>query len=436
MPEHEPLAVGDEDAGRQRGRERVRVVAVGGERRAHAGGVAVRVGGDHDERITRRRVEAGEDELGGAAAVGADGQWVGQARSPAALVVVEQVGGLDEHERVAVRRVAQPAAHVGVRHAGVGEQLVGGVVGQCADLDDGAEVRTRVGVAAAGSDHREVFEHDVLRDVRQHEARRLVDPRDVVDDEQDRSVLAGLGEQVARGDGDGERLDRPPLVRHGQRTADGSGPSRWEGAHAIEEPVEEPGETGPRHLDLGLEPSDAHDLDGRRFGADPADDLVEHGRLADARRPDQRAGDAVPVNRAVDEGEELLDDLVAAAHRRVARPCGRRWGRRGWRHRSKSRLALVPVRRRERSVPPGTMRPGGPVSGVSPLPAVASHRCCGEVVEELWNGVMSEVRRANQTLGCQTELHVSDPPQHPLAATDHAAACWASSASTRARKAA
>ena len=122
--------------------------------------VAVGVGGDDHERV---RSVAGssalEGELGDPPAGVADRQRVGQHGPPGALGGVEQVGRLDEHQRVAAGRVAEAPAHVGARHAGVDEQLRRRPRRAARRArSTRAEVGVAVGLAAAGGEHRQALD--------------------------------------------------------------------------------------------------------------------------------------------------------------------------------------------------------------------------------------------------------------------------------------
>jgi TDG/mug DNA glycosylase family protein len=334
VAEREVAVVAHEHAGVEGGPERVGSVPVGGQCAADAGHVAVGVGGDDHEGGARRRIEPVERQLGGPAPVVADRQRIGQRRPPGALRLVEQVGGLDEHQRVAATRRAEAVADVAAGDAGVDEQLVGQLVGEAADLDHRPEIRRRLAVGSARGDHRDVLELDLLGDVREDHARGEVDPRHVVDDEEDRRLLVGVRQQVARRHRHRERLHRAADVGEREGAPDRRGAGRGELVDPPEEPVEEPGQPGPRHLDLGLEPADPHDPQGQRLGERSPHDLVEHRRLAHAGVTHQRAGTTVAVDRGAHEGEQLGEDLVPAAQRRVPRAEERGWGRRCGRHRA------------------------------------------------------------------------------------------------------
>ena len=126
----------------------------------------------------------------------------------------------------------------------------------------------------------------------------------------DRGVLGGVDEEVAGGQGDGERLDGlvDALDRQGgPRRADAR--AGGEPVDAVEQAVEQPGQARPGQLDLGLDAAQAHDpavAAGRRGSAPPASSSDR--RLADARLADDR-------------------QRPALADRRRRRP-GRRWRRR------------------------------------------------------------------------------------------------------------
>ena len=104
----------------------------------------------------------------------------------------------------------------------------------------------------------------------------------VVDEHDHRGVLGRVDEEVAGGQGDGERLDRLVHALQGERGPDGRRPRRRQLVDAVEQAVEQAGQPRPGQLELGLDPAQAHDPARRLVGQDQRRRLVEHGRLADA----------------------------------------------------------------------------------------------------------------------------------------------------------
>ena len=103
-----------------------------GEGRGDPVEVAVGLGGGDDERRPHVRGDAAQGQLGDLSAGPSERQGVGQLGPPRPLVVVEEVGALDEDHRDPAGGSDQPPPDVGARHAGVDEELVGHVVRQSA----------------------------------------------------------------------------------------------------------------------------------------------------------------------------------------------------------------------------------------------------------------------------------------------------------------
>ena len=155
------------------------------------------------------RVEALEHELGHPLAAVADRQRVGQHGPPGSLRRFQQVGRLDEHQRVAAARGEQATAHVGAGDAGVDQQLLGDVGRQRRASRWSARGRARRPSRAGG--------RRSSPPARRRAGRRCRRARGVTAGRSTRgrrrrstigAVLGRLGEQVARRHGDGERLDR------------------------------------------------------------------------------------------------------------------------------------------------------------------------------------------------------------------------------------
>ena len=106
---------------------------------------------------------------------------------------------------------------------------------------------------------------------------------------------------------------------------------------AVDVAVEEPGQSRPRHLDLGLEALDADDVEPDRRLDEPAHDLVDDRGLADARLTDERAGAAVAAGGAAGDVDELVDETLPTAQWCWTWPDERRRGRRSGRHRLQRR---------------------------------------------------------------------------------------------------
>ena len=276
VPEHEPLAVGDEHAGRQC---RVRARPDRGRWRR-----APRARGRRRRRSRRRPRRARPASPGRA----------GPGRAPrrgGRCVPTGNGSGSDGAPGCARRRRAgwRP------RRARAGCRLpprAGGAARRRSSRRRRRGARRRRRRAARRSRRRRRGRHSASASLRrapitarcssstcsamyaEHEPRGLVDPRHVVDDDagsvRPRPASASRS-RVATATANGST--GAAVVGHGQRAADGRGPRRRQGADAIEEPVEQTAETGPRHLDLGLEAPDAHDPDAsasrRRPGGSP-----------------------------------------------------------------------------------------------------------------------------------------------------------------------
>ena len=73
--------------------------------------------------------------------------------------------------------------------------------------------------------------------------RRQVDPREVVDEDDDRGALGGVHQQVTRGEGDGEGLDGLVGRLDGEGGEDRRPSRRRQSLDAVQRPaVEQPGE--------------------------------------------------------------------------------------------------------------------------------------------------------------------------------------------------
>ena len=337
MAEHDLVVIDDDDALRHR------LVDGGRPRPERLEGVhdplpvAVGVGGDDHQRVAQLRVEALEDQLGHPLAAVTDRQRVGEHGTSGPLRRFQQVGGLDEHQRVAAPRGEEATAHVGTRHAGVDQQLLRHLVWQPAHLDGPPEIELGVRAATAHRDHRHPLDVELLGDVAEDEARREVDPLEVVDHDHDRPRLRRLSQQVAGGDGDGERLDGGAGAGEGEGRRDRRRSRRRQCDDAVDVALEQSGQPRPCHLDLGLEALDADDVEPDRRLDELAHDLVDDRGLAHAGLTDEGAGAAVAAGGAPGDIDELVDETLPTAQWCRTWPDERRRGRRSGRHRLQRR---------------------------------------------------------------------------------------------------
>ena len=278
--------------------------------------VAVGLRGRHEQGVEHRLVEALEQEVDDALARRPDRQRIGQLGAPGALVGVEQVGRLDEHQRDAPTCRDELAAHVHGADAGVTQYRVGHVVGDHVEVDDGAGVGVRVAARPPRRHDDESFELQSSRDVRQRPPCRQVDPLEVVDDDDDRGGLGGVDQQVARGEGDGERLDGLVGALDGERRPHRRRSRRCQAFEAVEDAVEQLGQARPRQLDLGLHALHADDPAVGLVDRDDRRRLVDDGRLADPGVADDRERPALADGGARSQSGDGVDDVLTAMEQR------------------------------------------------------------------------------------------------------------------------
>ena len=214
-----------------------------GERHGDPVEVTVGLGGGDDERRAHRRRDPAQGELGHLPPGSPERQRIGELGPPGPLVGVEHVGVLDEHHRDPAgggdQRLADlPAGDTGVdaaprrpRRGRARSTSIGGPV----SVPASAPARRVATIATRSTASWSAMYGE-------HAARRQIDPRQVVDEDDDRGRLGGVDEEVAAGDGDGERLDVALAALHRQRRADRRGARRGEVVDTIEHPGEELGE--------------------------------------------------------------------------------------------------------------------------------------------------------------------------------------------------
>ena len=204
--------------------------------------IAIGVGGSDDQRRPGRRRQPLEQQVDDALAARSDRHRVGQVGPSLALVGVEQVGGLDEHERNATAGGDELAARHRAAHAGIAQDPVGDVVGDRVELDHRTGVERLVGHHAARRDDADPVELQAAGDERQRPPRGDVDPAHVVDEHHDRPFLRGVDEEVSCRQGHGERLDRFGAALDRQRGAKRRRTCRGELVEPAQQAVEQAAE--------------------------------------------------------------------------------------------------------------------------------------------------------------------------------------------------
>ena len=276
--------------------------------------VTVGFGGGDEQRGAHVGLEPLEEEVDDALPGPPDRQRVGELGATGTLVGVEQVGRLDEHERDPAAGRDELAADGGAGDPGVEQDLVGDVLGHGVDAQRRAGVGVRVGTDPPGRHDRQPLELQPAGDVRQRAPGRQVDPRQVVDEDDDRGALGGVDQQVTRGEGDGERLDRLVGRLDGEGGEDRRPPGRRQPLDAVQRvAVEQPGEPRPGELDLGLDPAQAEDPALRLVRLDQRAGFVEHRRLADPRLADDGDRAALTDGRARGKGDDGVDNVLATS---------------------------------------------------------------------------------------------------------------------------
>ena len=232
--------------------------------------VAVGVGGDDDERVAQLGVERARARARPSAGRCGRRQRVGQ-HGPAGRARPARAGWPPRRARAGCRRPRRAgggARRRSRRRRRASSCSATSSAGRAISMV-AAEVGLGVGAAPAHGEHRDPL--DVERARRCTRARGATAGRPTARSSTTMTigaVLGGLGEQVARRDGDGERLDRRAAAGQGEggRRIDAAA-RRRQRVDPVEVAVEEAGEARPRHLDLGLEALEPDDVERRSASA-------------------------------------------------------------------------------------------------------------------------------------------------------------------------
>ena len=277
---------------------------------------------------TSRALEDGggsrsQQEVDDALARRPDRQRIGQLGPPGALVGVEHVGRLDEHERDAAAGGDQLAADVRRGHAGVAEDGVGDVVGHRVEDDD----RAGVGVARR---------HPAAGSTRWRGARTAAAGRC-------RTACGASAGRPTAGRRRGRRSARP----RPRRRAGHASPGRWRTARRAgrcprgrawrARPRRVPGRGGRRPSSTPSSSSARPDQASSTSASTPrrrrmrqsgwsarisVGRLVDDGRLADAGLADDGQRPALPDGGTGGEAGDGVDDVLAAVQRRDGASAG------------------------------------------------------------------------------------------------------------------
>lgn len=254
--------------------------------------------GDELARPPVARVEGGQEEeraAGGGQVVDArrerrlDARGDGHGRGDQGAVgqPAPRVRELDEGERVALGLPQEPVAQDGVEvgRGAPGERCRGGLVERGeVDGEERDVVERRAQRLAARADEQHPVVVDPARDEGEDDRARRVEPLDVLDAEEQRGRRSPLAQQVERGERDGDRLGRGTrrVVARGDGT-DGAPHERGArvGHGSGEEGLEQLVQRGVGDVRLG---GHTHAPQRERpLGPCGRDEVVEQGRLADAR---------------------------------------------------------------------------------------------------------------------------------------------------------
>ena len=170
--------------------------------------VTVGLGGRDDQCVPDRRRQAAEHEVDDPLAGRTDRQRIGEVDTAGALIGVEQIGRLDEHERDPPAGGDQLAANRRRLYAGVGEYRVGHLVRHCVQHVRRPGVGAVVGARSARRHGSRCDRTGGGARCREGAPAGGIDPRKVVHDDHDGCPLGGLHEEVPGREGDGEGFDR------------------------------------------------------------------------------------------------------------------------------------------------------------------------------------------------------------------------------------
>ena len=283
-------------------------------RRAHAmmcDQVAVGLGGGDEQRGQRRRRQPLEHQVDDTVTRCPDRQRIGQRREPRPLVGVEQLwpsrrgpaGSRRRRRRAPGGRSRCPHRR---RRGCRRPPHRGRVEGQ-----DRPGVGHRVRSGPACRHHRHPLELQAAGDERQRATGRQIDPRQIVDEHDTGPRLGRIDQQVTGAEGDSERLDRrrwcPPATARRAPPPPEPGPDC---RAPPQEVVDQPGQSRPWQLDLGLDTPHPNDACTGLTASDEVSGLVEHGGLADARLADDGKCSAMAVSGPPDEIQERSDDVA------------------------------------------------------------------------------------------------------------------------------
>ena len=255
MPERDPIAFEVHDPTFLGGLQLGEAESLHGEGAPDSSEIAVRLRRGDEEGGQHGLGKPGEHEVDDPLAGRPDRQRIGQLGAPGALIGVDQVRRLDEHQGDPAAGGDELAADLGAVDPGIDEDAVGDVVVDGVEDVGRPGVGLRVGARPPGRHDRHPLELQPAGDVGEGPSRRSVDPGQVVDDHDDRSPLRRLHEQVTGGEGDGERFGRLVAGLDGERRPHGRRPRRGEVGEPPEQPVEQRGQPRPGHLELASTPA-------------------------------------------------------------------------------------------------------------------------------------------------------------------------------------